>query len=89
MAKTISKITCSIEMTRPDRGILRAAQSGRSDPAGFLESLGGVRCRNRREMEISTDAILLQGTIQKAASSLDTLIRKARKAGLALHKVAA
>jgi len=43
----------------------------RVDPAGFLESLGGGRCRNRREMEISTDAILLQGTIQKAASSLD------------------
>lgn len=76
-------------MTRPDRGILRAAQSGRCDPAGFLESLGGVRCRNRREMEISTDAILLQGTIQKAANSLDSLLRKARKAGLALHKVTA
>lgn len=89
MAKPTSKNTCSIEMALPDRDLIRAAQSGRGDPSGFIESLGGVRCRNRKELEIATDAHLLEGVIRRAGIRLDSLVRKARKAGLCLRTVAA
>jgi len=88
MAKPTSKITCSTRIELPDPNALRAARAGRNDLPGFLESLGGVRCRNRAELEISTDALLLEGTILRASNRLDSLMRKARKAGLFLRKAA-
>ena len=89
MAKTTSKTTFSTKKGLPDKEILRTAQSGRDDLADFLESLGGVRCRNHEELKISTDTLLLEGAIRRASRQLDSLMRKARKAGLSLRKVAA
>jgi len=49
---------------------------------GFIEALGGIRCRNRKELEVATVAFLLEGKIRRTSRQLDALMRKARKAGL-------
>jgi len=53
-----------------------------TDIAAFVESLGGIRCRNPKELEVATDSILLEGKIRQASRQLDALLRKARRAGL-------
>jgi hypothetical protein len=57
-------------------------QGRQTEIAGFIESLGGIRCRNRKELEVATDSILLEGRIRQTGRQLDALLRKARKAGL-------
>jgi hypothetical protein len=89
MAKTTSKITFSTEMVQPELQILRKAMAARDDLPGFIASLGGIRCRNRKELDVATDTLLLEGAILKTAPQMDSLMRKARKAGLALHTAAA
>lgn len=88
MPKNTSKITFATRTASPDRQIVASVQGGKTDIAGFIESLGGIRCRNRKEMEVATDAMLLEGRIRRTSRELDALMRKARKAGLFARQAA-
>jgi hypothetical protein len=82
MAKNTSKTTCATETALPDPKIMASVKAAGTDIAAFVESLGGMRCRNPKELEVATDAILLEGRIRRTSRQLDALMRKARKAGL-------
>ena len=88
MPKNTSKITFATNKAVPDRQIMASVQRAGTDMAGFIESLGGIRCRNRKEMEVATDAILLEGRIRRTSRQLDALMHKARKAGLFARQAA-
>jgi hypothetical protein len=53
MAKNTSKTTCGIKTARPDHQIVASVQGGKTDIARFIESLGGIRCGNRKELEVA------------------------------------
>ena len=88
MAQTTSKITCATETAYPDKQIVASVQRAGTDIAGFIASIGGVRCRNRKELEVAADALLLEGMIRRTSRKLDALMRKARKAGLFARQAA-
>jgi hypothetical protein len=55
-------------------------------PTRGLEAHWGKSLREAvEELDIATDTLLLEGAILKTARQKDPLMRKARKAGLALH----
>jgi len=88
MAKNTSKITFATRTTSPDPKIMASVKGAGPDIAAFIESLGGIRCRNPKELEVATDAILLEGRIRRTSRQLDALMRKARKAGLFARQAA-
>ncbi len=61
---------------------MKSVQGRQTDIVGFIDALGGIRCRDQKEMEVATDSILLEGKILQASRQLDALLRKARRAGL-------
>ena len=82
MAKNTSKTTSATETALPDPKIMASVKAVGTDIAAFVESLGGIRYRNPKELEVATDSILLEGKIRQASRQLDALLRKARRAGL-------
>ena len=82
MAKTTSKTSFFTREAVPNAVLLRRAKSVTDDLEAFLSTQGAVRCRNARELEIATDALILEGTITRAVRQMDSLLRRARKAGL-------
>jgi hypothetical protein len=62
--------------------LLRRAKAGAADLEGFLTSQGVVKCRDARELALATETLILEGTITGAVRQMDSLLRKARKAGL-------
>jgi hypothetical protein len=77
-----SKTTFATKKALPDRQIMKSLQGRQTDIVGFIDALGGIRCRNQKQLEVATDSILLEGKIRQASRQLDALMRKARKAGL-------
>ena len=57
-------------------------QQASHDIDGFIKKHGGIRCRNRQELDLTVDSLLLQGVISKASFELETLVKKAKKLGL-------
>jgi len=88
MAKNISKTTCGTKTARPDPQIMKSVQGRQADIVGFIDAIGGIRCRSQKELEVATDSILLEGKIRQASRQLDALLRKARKAGLFARQAA-
>jgi|GEM_PF-2323162 len=88
MAKNTSKTTSATETALPDPKIMASVKAVGTDISAFVESLGGIRCRNPKELEVATDAILLEGRIRRTSRQLDALMRKARKAGLFARQAA-
>ncbi len=82
MAKAISKTSFFTKEAAPNPVLLRRAKAGAADLEGFLSSQGAVKCRDARELALATDALILEGTITRAVRQMDSLLRKARKAGL-------
>ena len=42
----------------------------------FIKNQGGIRCRNRNELDFTVDVLMLQSVILKASSELETLVKK-------------
>ena len=82
MAKTTSKTSFFTKEAAPNPVLLRRAKAGAADLEGFLSSQGAVKCRDARELALATDALILEGTITRAVRQMDSLLRRARKAGL-------
>ena len=82
MAKTTSKISFFTKEALPNASLLRSAKVGSDDLEAFLSDQGAVRCLDAKELSIATDALILEGTITRAVRQMDSLLRRARKAGL-------
>lgn len=77
-----TKTSLNIKTVKPDPVLLRKARQSKHDLESFIKKQGGIRCRNRKELELTVDALMLQGVISKASSELETLVKKAKKMGL-------
>ena len=62
--------------------LLRQAKAGAADLEGSLSRQGAVKCRDAWELALATDTLILEWTITRAVRQMDSLLRKARKAGL-------
>ena len=82
MPKTTSKTSFYTKEAQLNATLLRRVKSGAGDLEAFLSEQGAVRCRDAEELEIATDALILEGTITRAVRQMDSLLRRARKAGL-------
>ena len=72
----------SSKTNKVDPDLHRKAQHARQNLEGFIKKQGGIRCRNRQELDLAVDSLLIQGTISKASFELETLVKKAKKLGL-------
>jgi hypothetical protein len=77
-----TKTSLIIKTVKPDPVLLRKARQSNKDLEGFIKKQGGIRCRNRKELDLTVDALMLQGIIAEASSELETLVKKAKKLGL-------
>jgi|APCry1669189034_1035192.scaffolds.fasta_scaffold64654_1 hypothetical protein len=82
MAKSTSKTSFFTKEALPNAVLLRRAKAGTSDLEAFLSTQDAVRCRDSRELAIATDTLILEGTITRAVRQMDSLLRRARKAGI-------
>jgi hypothetical protein len=82
MAKNISKTSYFTKEAVPNAALLRRANAGSADLEEFLSAHGAVQCRDVRELNLATETLILEGTITRAVRQMDSLLRKARKAGL-------
>lgn len=82
MAKATSKTSFFTKEATPNPALLRQAKAGAADLEGFLSRQGAVKCRDARELALATETLILEGTITRAVRQMDSLLRKARKAGL-------
>lgn len=82
MAKTTSKTSFFTKEAKPNTALLRRAKAGGAELERFLKAHSAVQCRDSKQLEIATDALILEGTITKAVRQMDSLLRRARKAGL-------
>ena len=72
----------SSKTKKVDPDLHRKAQHARQNLEGFIKKQGGIRCRNRQELDLTVDSLLIQGTISKASFELESLVKKAKKLGL-------
>ena len=77
-----TKTSLKTKKTKPDASLHRKAQQASHDINGFIKKHGGIRCRNRQELDLTVDSLLLQGVISKASFELETLVKKAKNLGL-------
>lgn len=82
MAKATSKTSFFTKDATPNPVLLRQVKARSADLEGFLTSQSAVKCRDARELALATDTLILEGTITRAVRQMDSLLRKARKAGL-------
>ena len=71
-----------IKKAKVDPDLHRKARNVRQNLEGFIKKQGGIRCRNRQELDLTVDSLLIQGTISRASFELETLVKKAKKLGL-------
>jgi hypothetical protein len=77
-----TKTSSKTKKVKVNPDLHRKAQHARQNLEGFIKKQGGIRCRNRQELDLAVDSLLIQGTISKASFELESLVKKAKKLGL-------
>jgi hypothetical protein len=77
-----TKTSLAIKKSKTDATLHRKARQAGKDIEAFINKQGGIRCRNRQELDLTVDSMLLQGVISKASFDLEMLVKKAKKLGL-------
>lgn len=82
MAINTTMTSSIIKKSKANSDLNRKAKYARQNMEAFITKQGGIRCRNRQELDLAVDSLLIQGTISKASFELETLVKKAKKLGL-------
>lgn len=82
MAMNTTMTSSKTKKAKANPDLHRKSKHARQNMEGFIKKQGGIRCRNRQELDLTVDSLLIQGTISRASFELEALVKKAKKLGL-------